>query len=74
MKFSLSQIIAALESLRVIDGDKASAIRALNEARTLVNEAVAQLDGLTVQGREAVDLLLGCMMALEALTGGETNA
>lgn len=31
------------------------------------------LDGVSVKGRESVDTLLGCMMAIEAIIGDEKN-
>ena len=73
MNFSLEQIIDALENLCVLDGDKAPILLKLDEARQFIKTALADLDGLSVQGRGALDTLLGCMMGLEAIAGGESE-
>ena len=76
MTFSLKQIYDALDSLCVIDGDKAPVLLKLDEAREMIKTALSELDGLTVQGRGALDTLLGCMMALDGIAGedGDRNA
>ena len=63
---SLYQIKTALKELGVnsdrIDG-------ACGELGNLLRE----LDDVPVKGRQNVDTLLGCMMAIEAIIGGEKN-
>ena len=76
MNISISQIIDALKTLCVLSGDKEPIIEKLAEAQSIINDALKDLDGLTVAGRNALDALLGCMMALERLAGksGDNNA
>ena len=65
---SLIQIADALQSL-VCEGEKPSiypAIAALRDIKTA-------LDGLTVQGRNNVDVLLGCMMCIDQIIGEEST-
>ena len=69
MGYSLKQIIDALETLCVIEGDKAPILLKLDEARQFIKTALQDMDSLSVQGRGALDTLLGCMMALEAIAG-----
>lgn len=69
MNYSLKQIIDALDNLCVLDGDKAPILLKLDEARQFILTALKDLDGLTVQGRGALDCLLGCMMGLESIAG-----
>ena len=75
MNYSLRQIIDALEDLCVLDGDKAPIILKLDEARQFIKTALQDLDSLSVQGRGAIDTLLGCMMGLDGIVGkdGEPN-
>ena len=75
MNYSLRQIIDALEDLCVLDGDKAPIILKLDEARQFIKTALQDLDSLSVQGRGAIDTLLGCMMGLDGIVGkdGESN-
>ena len=66
---SLKQIAVALISLGV---SKEHIELAIEELRVLL----AELDEVEVKGRQNVDTLLGCMMAIEAIIGkdgGEVN-
>lgn len=73
MGFSLQQIYDALENLCVLEGDKAPILLKLDEARQFVKTALQDMDSLSVQGRGALDTLLGCMMGLESIVGKESN-
>lgn len=63
---TLKQIIPALQTL----GVNAERIEeAMAELRGLLDE----LDEVEVKGRQSVDTLLGCMMAVEAIIGEQKN-
>ena len=61
---TLKQLIPALNSLGVNGEHIAKAIAELEQMQTV-------LDGVEVKGRQNVDTLLGCMMAIDAITGKE---
>lgn len=66
---SLKQIAAALISLGVSEHH-------INEAIEALTQILIELDEVEVKGRQSVDTLLGCMMAIEAIIGkdgGEVN-
>lgn len=69
MNITLNQLIPALISLGV---SKQHIDLAIAELRGLL----AELDEVEVKGRQKVDTLLGCMMAIEAIVGkdGENNS
>lgn len=71
MGYSLKQIIDALDNLCVLEGDKAPILLKLDEARQFIKTALQDMDSLSVQGRGALDTLLGCMMGLESIVGKE---
>ena len=62
MGVTLKQIIPALISLGV---DAAH----IDEAIVVLSALLAELDEVEVKGRDKVDTLLGCMMAIEAIIG-----
>ena len=62
MNISLKQLIPALISIGVRTENIYAAI---NELQNLLVE----LDEVEVKGRQNVDTLLGCMMAIEAIVG-----
>lgn len=62
MNYSLKQIKTALESL----GADAEHINIAIEELTAL---LASLDDIEVKGRQNVDTLLGCMMAIEGIIG-----
>lgn len=66
MNITLKQIIPALSCIGV---DRAHIDKAMDELRTLLEE----LDEVEVKGRQNVDTLLGCMMAIESIVGKEEN-
>ncbi len=68
MNISLKQLIPALINLGVD-------VEHLNIAVDELTALLAALDDVEVKGRQRVDTLLGCMMAIEAIVGkdGETN-
>ena len=66
---SLKQLIPALISLGV-------SAELIEEAILKLQEMLTNLDEVEVKGRQNVDTLLGCMMAIEAIIGkdgGEVN-
>lgn len=67
---SLKQLIPALQSLGISAEHIELAIAELDGL-------LAELDDVEVKGRQQVDTLLGCMMALDAIIGekkgGEVN-
>lgn len=66
---SLNLIYSTLESLCTLGGDKQPILDKLKDAQEILESALQDMDGLTVAGRSAVDALLGCMMATEAIVG-----
>lgn len=62
MNINLRNLIPSLLSVGA-DASKAT------EAIGLLKELLAQLDEVEVKGREKVDTLLGCMMAIESIIG-----
>ena len=69
MNITLKQLLPALISI----GADATLV---TEAIKYLREMLEQLDNIEVKGREKVDTLLGCMMAIEAIIGkdgGEAN-
>lgn len=71
MGVTLKQLIPALISIGV---NSVHIEAAMDELRGLL----AELDEVEVKGRQNVDTLLGCMMAIEAIVGdrkdGENNS
>jgi len=63
---TLKQIIPALQTLGVSTEHIEDAIA---ELRGLLTE----LDEVEVKGRQSVDTLLGCMMAVDAIIGDKQN-
>lgn len=66
---SLKQLIPALISLGV-------SAELIEDAILKLQEMLTNLDEVEVKGRQNVDTLLGCMMAIEAIIGkdgGEVN-
>ena len=63
---TLNQIIPALQTLGVSTEHIEDAIA---ELRGLLTE----LDEVEVKGRQSVDTLLGCMMAIDAIIGEKQN-
>ena len=63
---TLKQLIPALISLGVSEEHIELAIAELSGL-------LAELDEVEVKGRQNVDTLLGCMMAIEAIIGKEDN-
>ena len=66
MNITLKQLIPALISLGV-DGEHIE--KAIAELLGLL----AELDEVEVKGRQNVDTLLGCMIAIEAIIGEQKN-
>lgn len=63
---TLKQLIPALISLGV-DGEH------IEKAIVEMNALLAELEEVEVKGRQKLDTLLGCMMALEAIIGEQKN-
>jgi prefoldin subunit 5 len=69
VKITLKNIISALVSLDI-------PTESIDKAVSFLEEMLQELDEVPVKGRQNVDTLLGCMMAIEAIIGedgGEVN-
>lgn len=66
MNIALNQIIPALNALGV-------SAEHIDLAITELRGLLAELDEVEVKGRQNVDTLLGCMMAIEAIIGEKQN-
>ncbi len=64
---TLNQLIPALYSVGV---DEPNVHNAINE----LQELLQKLEEVPVKGRQNVDTLLGCMMAIDAIIGGDQNS
>lgn len=66
MNYSLVQIKNALTAFGV-GGEQ------IDNAIMHLCELLKELDDVEVKGRKNLDTLLGCMMAIEAIIGGDAN-
>lgn len=73
MGFSLRLIKETIEKFDASAENKEEAISTLELAIDAINRSLYALDGISVKGRQALDTLLGCMMALEAIIGEKQN-
>lgn len=69
MAFNLTQIAEALKTLCTISGTTDVAVGKIKNAKLILEEAIQELNGVPVAGKGALDCLLGCIMALEIITG-----
>lgn len=69
---TLRQIDSAIDSLKC-NGDKDAVLEQISCAIDALEDALKGMDELQVKGRDNVDTLLGCMMAVEAIIGDEKN-
>lgn len=69
MSFNINQITDALKNLCTISGSTEIAVEKIDNAKLLLEEAIQELNGIPVAGKGALDCLLGCILALEAITG-----
>ena len=63
---SLKQISVALMSLNISK-------ERIDKAVAEIEDLLSELDEVEVKGRNNLDTLLGCMMALEAIVGKENS-
>ena len=66
MNITLKQLIPALISIGV-------SAEHINLAMGELKALLAELDEVEVKGRQKVDTLLGCMMAIDAIIGKDSN-
>lgn len=71
MGFSLRLIKETIEKFDTSAENKEEAISTLELAIDAINRSLCALDEIPVKGRQALDTLLGCMMALDAIIGKE---
>ena len=69
---TLRQIYSAIDKLKC-NGDKDAVLEQISCATDALEDALHSMDNLQVVGRESVDVLLGCMMAVEAIIGEDNN-
>lgn len=63
----------SLYKIKTALGQLGADLQKIDDATTKLTELLADLDEITVKGRDNVDTLLGCMMAVEQIIGDEKN-
>lgn len=71
--YTLKQVLAAVDNVTALGGDKEVVNNSLTAAIQNLNDALDGMDRLQVGGRFHLDTLLGCMMAVEQIIGEENN-
>ena len=68
-KITIVNIRNSIEKVEIADGDKESIINELSKAREHLDSAYSGINNLSVKGKEAMDVLLGCILAIEQIIG-----
>ena len=63
--------MANLKQLKYTLGNLGLGSEKVDVAMTALEELGESLENITVQGREAIDQILGCMMGIEQIIGNE---
>lgn len=69
---TLRQIESAIDSLKC-NGGKDAVLEQISCAIDALKDALKGMDELQVKGRDNVDTLLGCMMAVEQIIGEKND-
>lgn len=72
-KITLQNISATINSINIESGDRGLALAAIDRAKHELQEALVYLCDLTVKGKEPLDGLLGCILAIEQIIGDTEN-
>ena len=70
---SLQQLYSAVEKMKTVDGETHYVLENIESAIVSLKEAIDNMNELSVRGRDSVDTLLGCMLAVEAIIGEDSN-
>ena len=69
---NLLHIKYTLENTRTADDDGIS-VEQIDNAIADLKEALAMLETITVKGRDAIDKVFGCILAIEQIIGDTEN-
>ena len=70
-KLSIDNILRSLESLEATKENFLDIANCLNGAKGKLLDAYNYLENVPVKGKDAMDVLLGCMLAIELIIGKE---
>ena len=73
MENSIKNVEETIKGLSVVEGDTEEILKTLDEGKKKLLEAREQMEGITVKGRDPLDMLLGCILAIEMITGEDNN-
>lgn len=68
-QISISNIIFSLNKCPFADGNIEEILKALYNAKDELNKALQSMDEITVKGKEPMNVLLGCILAIEKIIG-----
>ena len=68
-KINIVNIRSSVEQIEITDGDKQRILDELAQAREHLDSVYAGLNELAVKGKTAMDVLLGCILAVEQIIG-----
>lgn len=68
-QISISNIIFSLNKCPIAGGNIEEILKALYNAKDELNKALQSMDEITVKGKEPMNVLLGCILAIEKIIG-----
>lgn len=68
-QISISNIIFSIQNCQIIEGDVESILSSLYSAKDELNKALVAIGNITVKGKEPMNVLLGCILAIEKIIG-----
>ena len=66
---SISNLTFSINNFQMVDGDVSEILSSLYKAKEELNKAKALMETITVKGKEPMNILLGCILAIENMTG-----
>ena len=70
-KINIKNIQSSIEAIKTDEGSKKNALEMINKAHDDLDGALTHLNKMSVSGKKTLDILLGCIIAIESILGIE---
>lgn len=70
-EITIENLLFSMGNIQIVDGNIEKVLLPLNNAKDELNKALNAMSDITVKGKESMNVLLGCIIAIEKILGNK---
>ena len=70
-EITIENLLFSMNNIHFVDGDIEKVLLPLNNAKDELNKALEAMGDITVKGKDSLNVMLGCIVAVEKILGNK---